>query len=42
MKRLLSVLTSVALLAVILAAVVFGYKSFTDINKVKKIRTWRK
>lgn len=36
MKNLLMVLASVALLAVILAAVVFGYKSFTDINNSKE------
>ncbi|HDA1920605.1 TPA: hypothetical protein O4323_002591 [Staphylococcus aureus] len=36
MKNLLMVLASVALLAVILAAGVFGYKSFTDINNSKE------
>lgn len=36
MKKLLMVLASVALLAVILAAGVFGYKSFIDINNSKE------
>lgn len=36
MKNLLMVLASVALLVVILAAGVFGYKSFTDINNSKE------
>lgn len=36
MKNLLMVLASVALLAVIIAAGIFGYKSFIDINNSKE------